>query len=120
MYWIYIFSKPIRDDAASATIICPNIVFLPQYFLLALQEYDEEMKELMAWMDRGQEEDESDVDPLLALANQVETQATPAAMPSQKARGFSSCLSLGPHKRHLGLRRGILLLKLQETGILGG
>lgn len=43
------------------------------------------MQELMAWMQDGDTGDESDVDPLLALADQVDTQATPAVLPSQQA-----------------------------------
>ena len=39
----------------------------------------------MEWMQDADDENESNLDPLLALANQIETQATPAN-PTQKAR----------------------------------
>lgn len=42
------------------------------------------MEQLMEWMQGAEEETNNGLDPLLALADQAETQATPAAMPSQQ------------------------------------
>ena len=46
-----------------------------------LQEYDNEMEELMDWMRDADDDNTNELDPLLALADQAETQATPAAAP---------------------------------------
>lgn len=54
---------------------------------LTAQEYRSEMEELMEWMHDADGDSNNGLDPLLALADQAEMQATPAA-PSQKVRRF--------------------------------
>lgn len=53
---------------------------------LAPQEREEEMRELMAWMQEAEGEGPGgeEIDPLLSLAAHAETQATPMPLSSRK------------------------------------
>ncbi len=62
-----------------------------------LQEYAHEMEELMSWMRDADEDNDNELDPLLALADQAVTQATPAAAPQTVAYWINQPFVLQVH-----------------------